>query len=72
MSILFLVYCNHRPFQGILYKDVESAFNILTNANVGNKDKCAELLNSHETTIQEKPTITMEELFLTLQNSGEL
>ncbi|CAH8574243.1 unnamed protein product [Schistosoma curassoni] len=65
------LYCNHRPFQGILYKDVESAFNILTNANVGNKDKCAELSNSHETTIQEKPTITMEELFLTLQNSGE-
>ncbi|KAK4470367.1 hypothetical protein MN116_005929 [Schistosoma mekongi] len=65
------LYCNHRPFQGVLYKDVENAFNILAKVNNEQKENCTEVSNMHEVTMEDRFCITLEDLFLTLQNSGE-
>ncbi|CAH8589612.1 unnamed protein product [Heterobilharzia americana] len=65
------LYCNHRPYQGVLYKDVEAAFNVLTSINIDDGKKFASLRNLDEVKREDKPTVPLEELLLSLQNLGE-
>ncbi|VDQ03473.1 unnamed protein product [Trichobilharzia regenti] len=66
------LYWNHRPYQGVLYKDVEAAFNILTKVKVDENGRFASLRNIHKVPRKNKPSVPFEELILSLQSSGEL
>nr|CAH8857556.1 unnamed protein product [Trichobilharzia regenti] len=65
------LYWNHRPYQGVLYKDVEAAFNILTKVKVDENGRFASLRNIHKVPRKNKPSVPFEELILSLQSSGE-
>ncbi|KAF8560582.1 hypothetical protein P879_07589 [Paragonimus westermani] len=65
-----LVYCNYRPHQGVLYKDVEKAFNRLCHVQDSDTGKSLHFRDPVEE-IKDTPKMPPEYLFTTLQTIGE-
>ncbi|KAF5400599.1 WD repeat-containing protein 66 [Paragonimus heterotremus] len=64
------MYCNYRPHQGVLYKDVEKAFDRLCHVRDSDTGKSLYFRDPREK-IKDTPKIPPEYLFNTLQTIGE-
>ncbi|KAF6775839.1 hypothetical protein AHF37_04738 [Paragonimus kellicotti] len=64
------MYCNYRPHQGVLYKDVEEAFDRLCHVRDSDTGKSLYFRDPREK-IKDTPKIPPEYLFNTLQTIGE-